>query len=161
MPAPKGNQYAVGNEGGRPPKYDLEQEARDLLEWSLLDNATTLYKFTNEKDYCASELCEFARRSDVFAAALKKAKERIGDRREDQANDGILNYGIWNRWAPVYSDMLHQHEDELEERKHQRALAKIDYEIKKKNEIQSTVSEDISSQFSDLMNQIQKLQNKD
>ena len=163
MPAPKGNQYAKGNPSGKagaPPKYDLEAEAKDLLEWSEGDTATSLYQFTNEKEYLASDLREFALRSEVFSVALKKAKERIGQRREEHCNDEMMNYGVWNRSARLYSTMLDEHEDDIEEKKHKRALDKIDYEIKKKNEVQSLVSEEVASQFKDLMDQITRMQKK-
>lgn len=159
MAAPKGNKYAKGNpNSGRPPKYDLEQEAKDLLEWSLSDAATSLYQFTNEKPYLASELREFALRSEVFAVALKKAKERIGQRREEHCNDEMMNYGVWARSARMYSTLLDDHEEEVEDRKHKRNLEKIEFEIKKKKEADITVSEEISTQFNDLMKQITRLQ---
>ena len=160
MPAPKGNQYAVGNQGGRPPKYDLEQEAQDLLDWSKLDNSICLHGFVDDKEYVPEQLCQFAKQSEVFSLALKKAKSRICKRREEMCNDGLMNYGVWAKSANLYNVLGHEYEDSLEERKQQRALDRIDYEIKKKNEIQSTVSEDISSQFSDLMNQISSIQKK-
>jgi hypothetical protein len=78
MPAPKGNKNALGCQtSGRPPKYDLIQEAKDLLEFSKQESCWTLEDFTDDKEYCASELSYFAKRSIEFSKALKKAKERI------------------------------------------------------------------------------------
>lgn len=121
MAAPKGNQYAVGNSGGAPPKYDLEKEAKELEEWSLREDATSLYIFTDPKDYLACELSGFAERSEVFAKALKKAKERIGLRRERGANSGTIKNNVWERYAPVYDTMLHAHEESDKDRQAERS----------------------------------------
>lgn len=131
MAAPKGNQYAKGNpNSGRPPKYDLEKEAAELLEFSKRDSCIKLEDFTYNKDYCASDLCDFARKSEVFSSALKKAKERIGSRREDFANIDKLNYGIWNRSARLYSTLLRDDEEDVKDLDLERKIKLAEYQAK-------------------------------
>lgn len=127
-----GNQCGVGNEGGRPLKYDLEQEAQDLLKWSLRDDATSLYRFTDHKEYLAQQLSQFAEQSTAFSLALKKAKERIAIRREDQCNSEIMNYGVWSRSVSLYDKLVDDVEEDKKEKELERKKRLIDYEIEKK-----------------------------
>jgi hypothetical protein len=161
MAAPKGNQYAKGCEtSGRPPKYDLLVEAKDLNEWSKTPDADSLYSFTYNKDYLVSELWEFAKRSDEFADALKKAKERIAINREIKCNNQTMNYGVWARSAAMYSKSLYDFEEMKEDLKQKRVLEKIDYEYSKKKEVDVSVSQEIKEQFDTLMSQISSKQSK-
>src|ERR1700677_588456 len=96
---------------GRPKKYDLFEEAKELDIWSLKDDSFSLYEFTDLKDYCATELSKFANDNEDFSQALKKAKERISIRREKAVNKNSFNYGIWNRNARVYDSLLKMSED--------------------------------------------------
>ena len=123
---------------GRPRKYDLIEEAKDLLEWSKLDNALTLYDFTDDKDYLASELSGFAKAEPEFAKALKKAKERIGNRREQHANDDMINYGVWARSASLYSTILDDWEEDKKDRDLQRKKELFDYELMRKNQTETS-----------------------
>jgi hypothetical protein len=105
-----GNRNALGNEGGRPPKYDLEKEADVLLEWAKKPDSTALYQFTNDKEYLYDDLDDFAIRSPKFSLALKKAKELIGQHREEHCNIGTMNYGVWSRSQAIYHAHLHKFE---------------------------------------------------
>ncbi len=105
-----GNQNALGHGFGRPSKYDLVKEAKDLDEWSKKPDSTSLYQFTNDKDYLHDELDDFADRCPIFALTLKKTKERIGQRREEYCNSGAMNYGVWNRSQALYHSKLHKFE---------------------------------------------------
>lgn len=111
MPAPRGNQYAIDNQGGRPPKYDLTKEAQDLNEWSKTPDSQCLYQFTYYKPYLAAQLTEFAQQNEEFSLALKKAKERIAVHRENACSQGKLHHRIWNRSARLYDHMLKEQED--------------------------------------------------
>ncbi len=158
MAPPKGNKYAVGGNGGRPPKYDLQKEALDLLHFSQRDDCLALEDFTYTKEYLAQDLCDFARRSDVFALALKKAKETIGRRREKMVSTGKMNYGVWYRSARLYSKMINWDEEEVKDLEMQRKMKLIDYEIKKRSEVSSSVSEDFINHFTNIMGQLSSLQ---
>lgn len=96
---------------GRPRKYDLVEEAKKLDDWSKKENSFSLYEFTDDKDYLAQELSRFADECYEFSLALKKAKERISLRREKAVNKNEFNYGIWNRNARVYDNLLKNSED--------------------------------------------------
>lgn len=102
---------------GRPRKYDLEKEAQDLLDWSKKDDSIALWGFTEDKDYCAEDLSDFAKDCEAFSQALRKAKERVGKRRELKCNNSSLNYGIWARGARIYDRLLDNHEKEVVEHK--------------------------------------------
>jgi len=91
MPAPEGHAPYPGCEtGGRPPRYDLDNEADELLEWSKQDDALRLYAFVDNKDYDYSKLSSFANRSEKFKKALAKAKDRIAYRREALVSQGLI-----------------------------------------------------------------------
>jgi hypothetical protein len=129
-----GNQNALGSTtNGRPSKYDLIKEAKDLEEWSAKPDSTSMYQFTNDKDYLHDELDDFADRCPVFALAFKKAKERVGQRREEYCNAGTMNYGVWNRSQAIYHSKLHKFE---------RAEKAYDVEIKTKAEAASMPPQD-------------------
>jgi len=116
MPAPLGNQYAVGNQGGRPPKYDLVKEAQELLEWSKNPTSLCLYQFTFDKPYLAVQLTEFAQQNEEFSLALRKAKERLVVHREAACNQGKMNSRIWGRSVRIYDHMLRAEEEETKDR---------------------------------------------
>lgn len=98
--------------GGRPPVYDWIKEAKDLDEWSKLDDSITLYDFTDQKPYLASQLVDFAACSPEFSESLKKAKERIARRREKKLNEGKLHIAAWGRSARLYDGLLKKQEDQ-------------------------------------------------
>ena len=127
MAAPKGNKYAVGNQGGRPPVYDLDKEAALLEEWSSKPNSVCLYDFTYDKKYLAQQLSIFAKSSHVFNLALNKAKERIARNRLNLLNNGSLHQAAWNRSASLYDRMLRDHEDSEKDKDLQRDMKRDEY----------------------------------
>jgi len=124
MPAPKGHPCYFKN-NGRPPKYDLEKEAADLLEWSLKPDSTAIYEFAYNKEYLVAQFDEFCDRSETFSKAYKKAKERVAKNRADKCSKNEMNYGVWAKSAAIYDHLLRQHNREEVEHK-------IDYEVMKK-----------------------------
>jgi hypothetical protein len=113
---------------GRPLKYDLKAEAKELLEWCKLPTSTSLYEFTRNKDYLAQELSTFATTEPDFSLALIKAKEQIGINREIACNSSEMNYGVWNRWAGLYHKDLENFEDQKEEKKLERSMRLAKYQ---------------------------------
>jgi len=101
----------LGNQGGRPSKYDLNKEAQELLEWSQSSSSLCLYQFTFDKPYLAVQLTEFAKQNEEFSLALKKAKERLVVHREAACNQGKMNSRIWNRSVRIYDHMLREEEE--------------------------------------------------
>lgn len=78
MSAPKGNQFALGNKGPEPTKYTpefIEQEAYALVKWMGKNDNIYFKRFALERGYPPDELSRFAKKSEVFALALKMARE--------------------------------------------------------------------------------------
>ena len=158
MAAPKGNQYAKDHGYGRPREYDLNQEAAELLEFAMQDTSITLERFTFTKPYLASELCEFAKKSEVFAVALTKAKELIGARRQELAACNQLNTSVYNRTARLYCPKLRKEEEDTKDEDMKRKMKLIEFEYKVKSEAERTVAVDIMDKFNQHMMQIDQLQ---
>jgi len=135
-PAPLGNQYAKGHGFGRPAKYDLVKEAEDLLEWSTYDSSLRLYGFTDKKDYCASDLCEFAKREPIFSAALKKAKERLANRREEHCNDEMLCRAVYDKTNHIYDHEIRDSDEYTKDRDLERRIKLIEYELQRKAQME-------------------------
>jgi hypothetical protein len=110
---------------GRPAKYDLIQEANDLIAWAKNDNSINLLQFTNTKPYSAVKLSDFAKENEYFGEALRKAHEIIGERQQRLANEGKLNYGDYQRRIHMHDPILHASE---------RAEKAYEAELKKKAE---------------------------
>lgn len=78
MPAPKGNQYAVGNGGPQPSKYTkefIENEAIEFVKWFAKPGNIYFKRFALERGYPPDELARFAKKSEVFNRAYIFAKE--------------------------------------------------------------------------------------
>lgn len=129
MPAPLGNKFAQGHGCGRPLKYDLVQEAKDLEEWSKLPTSMSLYEFTDSKPYPSGHLSDFCKHNEIFKEAFIKAKERLAIHREQSCNAGKMNSGVWQRTVRVYDTLLRQEEEDTKdadmERRKKIAIASI------------------------------------
>lgn len=150
--------YNVNGEGGRPPKYDISQEAKDLLEWSLKEDSDSLYAFCRNKPYRTWQLWDFSQRSDEFDEVLKKVKENIAFNRERLCNKGLMNYGVWARSAGIYDHLSKSYEDGLKDDDLKRKVKLLEHELKLKNEIMENLPEDLKSNFESLMEQLTKRQ---
>ena len=75
MAAPEGNQYALGNDGGRPPKYDpaFTEQARKLCSLGATDMELadffgvarqTIYAWRNEHEEFSDAVCAGKERAD-------------------------------------------------------------------------------------------------
>lgn len=127
--------YNVNGEGGRPLEYteeEIENQANDLLQWSLGDDALRLYGFVDKKPYAYSKLAEFAKKNIRFREALEKAKNRIADRREDLANHGMIASHVYNRTHHIYDSAAVETEDESKDKQLERDLKKLEKEIELK-----------------------------
>jgi hypothetical protein len=113
---------------GRPVKYDLEEIAKDMLEWSLEDNAMSLLDFTFDKEYCADDLPKWSKEDPQFSLTFKKVKERIAKRREDAINRGEMEKGVHHRIQGFYYNTLRDYEREEKELDAALALKKKEQE---------------------------------
>jgi hypothetical protein len=78
MPAPKGNQYAVGNSGQPSSKYTqefIEKEAKAFILWFSHPENIYFKRFALERGYPPDALAYFAKKSEVFKRAYLFAKE--------------------------------------------------------------------------------------
>lgn len=113
MGAPKGNQYAKGNKGGRPQKWFPEIEAELLLEWADDEDNWILAKFAVDRGYPPEDLYHMAQESKVLNHALLIARSKIAIRRQIMANLGELNQSIYHRYASFYDHSLKAHDKEM------------------------------------------------
>jgi len=74
MPAPKGNQYAVGNEGGRPTKLtpEITERAYEYLEPS--DQLPTIEGLAIELDITRDTLYQWEKENNEFSYILGKLR---------------------------------------------------------------------------------------
>lgn len=118
MAAPLGNKYAVGHSSGRPRRFDLDEEAKLLLEWANEPDSLILRKFAAIRCYSSqSKLVEYSNQSEVFREAYNQAKIIIGSRREELLLNGKGHYAPFQRYAALYDTELKDHEKELKEEK--------------------------------------------
>ena len=108
--------------GGRHRIYDYDKEAQDLDKWSKLDTSLRLYGFVNDKNYFYEDLYDFAKRNDNFAYALRKARQRIAQRREEQVSTGQLNVAVFNKTAHIYDKELVKYSREEDDYKADKQL---------------------------------------
>jgi hypothetical protein len=115
MAAPKGNQYALGNNGGRPREWDRQEEAKALLEWASQEDALVLRKFAPLRGYPPEYLWEWEQTDQEFSNAIKKARAMIGARREELLIQGKGNASPFHRYAALYDPQLKSHEKEMKQ----------------------------------------------
>jgi len=114
MAPPKGNQYALGHHFGRPRKYDLEEEARLLIEWSENEDSLVLREWAAIRRYATPEkMHEYAAMSNDYREAFNIARLNIGARREKMLMQGKGHSAPFMRYAALYDKELKAHETEL------------------------------------------------
>lgn len=98
MAAPKGNQYAKGNKGGKPIVHDddfIENEAAALREWIARDGGLYIGSFARQRGYSRQRLSEFVDKNKEFADAYYEAKLW-------QEEKFMLN-GLTRTWDPGFT----------------------------------------------------------
>ena len=89
---PKGNKYAVGNDGGAPEVYTQEwlaEEAKRFLAWMKEPKSIYFKSFAIERGYSPQRFVEFADKSSEFAEAYKLAKE--------WQEQKLVSFGLFNK----------------------------------------------------------------
>lgn len=102
MPAPKGNQYAVGNKGQPPSKYTpefIEKEAEELLKWCRKEDSYYLKGFALERGYHPEYLSRWSKKNQVFNHAFIQATHwqefrLFKDALQNKINPGIAKWGL-------------------------------------------------------------------
>lgn len=97
--------HSVNNHG-----FDLDVEAKALVEWASIPSSVILRKFFISRGYS-----HFLAEKDFldhpnFRAAYEYALGAVGVRREELANDGKLNIAMYNRYANIHDKFLLEHE---------------------------------------------------
>lgn len=109
MPAHSGNQYALGNDGGRPCEFDKQKEFNALFEWAKTDAALVIKAFPPYRGYTLRTMERWAEENEEFCRLYNMSKELIGARREEIL---ILNNSAspFQRCATYYDESLKLHE---------------------------------------------------
>jgi hypothetical protein len=92
MPAPKGNQYARGNKGGRPTKY--KPEFAEIAEKLCAKCAFTDAQLADWFEVSVRTINEWKLRHLEFAEALKTGKAETDDLVERGTVAGIIGYYV-------------------------------------------------------------------
>lgn len=110
MPAPEGNQYAVGHGEGRPPlDLNWDEEFEELTKWALKPDSLIIRAFAPARGYSHRTLERKAPENEDFCRKYNIALELIGARRE-------LMYLVdlspcaFQRYATYYDKSLQAHE---------------------------------------------------
>lgn len=106
---PIGNKNAVGNNGGRPCKFDKELEFQELKKWAMRDDALVFRYFPASRGYSPDSLEDWAKANDEFLQIYNSAKILVGVRRELRLIEAN-NSKPFDRYATFYDEQLHRHE---------------------------------------------------
>jgi len=101
MPAPKGNQYAKGHGFGCPVTWTdelIEIEAKELVKWCKVEDNYFMKTFAVYRDYLPDNFTYWAKRSKVFAKALKQAHSLLEGRLVKQGLSSKTNPGF-TKWV--------------------------------------------------------------
>lgn len=120
MPAPLGNQYAVGN-SGRPRTYDRDYIHEELQKWSEAPDSVVLTQFCDKFKIASTKIQDFAREDDEFRTTLRLVRDRLGARREIYHNKGTIQPTSYNRYVKHYDGFLKQ--DEREDKEHEKQIS--------------------------------------
>ncbi len=103
--------------GGRPPEYDLVEQANALEKWSKTDNATALVQFCNLQDIEPSYVYIWRDKSPEFCSALKKAKSRISERLRNKLHDKQkpYNYGLFMAEIGFHDQFHHEYTESIKD----------------------------------------------
>lgn len=103
---------------GRPPIYNLDDEAKAIEEWSKKDDATALCQFCDERDILPSYIYEWRDKSENFSVSLKKAQNRIAARMRQMLHDKKkpYNYGLFMAELGFHDRFYHDYQEELKDK---------------------------------------------
>ena len=140
----EGNTASVGNKGGRPRYYSVEELIQFLDEFSLKDDAITMGQFSAEYNVSSTTIFEMMEKEPEIAKSYNIAKDRIGARRERLLHDGKFHQASYNK---------NQHFFDTHIRKETRADKKEDIkyaaEVKQQLEAQANTNFTFKVNFGD------------
>ncbi len=102
---------------GRPPIYNMIEQAQAIEDWSKTDNATALVQFCNKQDIEPSYIYDWRDKSPEFSSALKKAKSRIAERIREQLHNKQFpyNYGLFMAEIGFHDPFHHDYTEGLKD----------------------------------------------
>jgi len=116
MPAPKGNQYAVGNKGGRqrtvtPNDEELEKLGQEMVEWVVQNKPLHLNQwYSVEKHILWDQFKRYAEK-EVFRPYYEHAQALISQ--HYLTKDSKIEPNMKNRFARHYFKEVKEDENEL------------------------------------------------
>ncbi len=76
MAAPKGHKpYSGCERGGRPPRFNIEEEAEAFEAWMQKEDSLWYKDFALERGYLPDQLSEWAKKNEKFARVYRKSQE--------------------------------------------------------------------------------------
>lgn len=90
----------------RPREYDREEIEEKLLAWSLLDTSFNLCAFCGEVPIAPTMLIGWTKTDKEFSKSYEIVKARIGQRREQGLNKGLVHVKAYDLNAVNYDPFI-------------------------------------------------------
>ncbi len=127
--------------GGRP-STDLKALAKDLIEWSYLNDSLNLIGFSSPRRFSVTRLADYAAKDNEFSEALILAKENISQNRFKASCANLMPQQFYTRCEGMYDPLYHKFD--RDEKKFDSDLRK-DEEGSKATTIHLTASDDLTA----------------
>lgn len=95
---------------GRPIEYNLEEMAKELIEWSKEATSLNLIGFSSPRGFSVTRLPDYARTNPKFSEALQLAKENISQNRFDAACAEVMPEKFYSRCEGMYDPLYHRYD---------------------------------------------------
>ncbi len=145
--APFGSKNALGNKGGRPITYEVDEVAERLDEWSQKESSIAFSGFCAEMSLDPDFFYDSVARHPKFSGSYRIAKQRLAHRRAQMYNSDALKEKDFLMYQKHYDAFLKREDrDDLQ------------FELKIKNLLDSQYNEQTLSEFKKLMEEVQAAQ---
>lgn len=143
-----GNQYALGNKGGRPRVFEMSEEeckklGEDLLEWAKKPDSLLMSMFYCVEKHIARDNWKLLVVRDEFSPYYKEAQALLAQK----CINGGMEKSFGHRYIRLYDRELREDEDET---------ARFNHDLKMKEQL--VVSEEDRKRHDEMMSQIKQLQ---
>lgn len=165
MAAPKGNQYALGGNGGRPREVSLSKEemidlGQEMVKWVEENQPLHLSEwYTIKKGFIYKQWKTFIQREE-FIPYYEKAIRIVAKK----YIDGTVNASIAQRFLRIYFPNLKEQEDEDLVTKHQCEYEfkknLLELELKLKANSENLIPQEIKDKYNALIEQMNALQSE-
>lgn len=102
MPAPFGNQNAIGNEGGRPRIHKREELLQKLIEFSKKRSSTSLNQYCEEQDISPEYISRWSKEDIEFRQIMMIVRARLAARREEFMNMNAFSHVVYSGGLRYY-----------------------------------------------------------